>query len=72
MRNKIRSAAEAVSIIRDVDAICTSGFVGVGTPDHLLKALEKRFLESATPRDLTLVCAGGQGDGGPRAQHHRT
>lgn len=66
MRNKITSAAKAVSIIRDGDAVCTSGFVGVGTPDHLLKALEARFLESAAPRDLTLVYAAGQGDGADR------
>ncbi|MCE0732433.1 acyl CoA:acetate/3-ketoacid CoA transferase [Halomonas sp. G15] len=66
MRNKITSAAEAISIIRNGDSICTSGFVGVGTPDHLLKALEKRFEESSAPRDLTLVYAAGQGDGGDR------
>lgn len=66
MRNKITSAAEAVSLIRDNDAICTSGFVGVGTPDHLLRALEQRFLDTASPRGLTLVYAAGQGDGQDR------
>jgi propionate CoA-transferase len=63
MRNKITSAAEAVSIIQNGDSICTSGFVGVGTPNELLLALEKRFLDTGAPRDLSLVYAAGQGDG---------
>ena len=49
MRNKITSAAEAVSIIQNGDSICTSGFVGVGTPNELLLALEKRFLDTGAP-----------------------
>jgi len=63
MKNKIVSAAEAVAIIRDGDVLCNSGFVGIGTPDELLIALEERFLETGGPRDLTLVFAAGQGDG---------
>jgi propionate CoA-transferase len=55
MRNKITSAAEAVAIIQSGDAICTSGFVGIGVPDALLVALEKRFLETGEPRDLSLL-----------------
>ena len=66
MRNKITSAAEAVSIIQNGDSICTSGFVGVGTPNELLLALEKRFLDTGAPRDLSLVYAAGQGDGKDR------
>jgi propionate CoA-transferase len=63
MRNKITSAADAVAVIQTGDAICTSGFVGIGVPDALLVALEKRFLETNEPRDLTLLFAAGQGDG---------
>ena len=63
MRNKIVSREEAIALIRDGDTICTSGFVGTGTPDELLIALESRFVQSASPRGLTLVFAAGQGDG---------
>jgi propionate CoA-transferase len=66
MRNKITSAAEAVAIVQTGDAVCTSGFVGIGVPDALLVALEKRFLDTGEPRDLTLLFAAGQGDGKDR------
>ena len=66
MRNKITSAAEGVAIVQSGDAICTSGFVGIGVPDALLVALEKRFLDTGEPRDLTLLFAAGQGDGKDR------
>ncbi len=66
MQDKTVSAADAVSVIRDGDTVCISGFVGVGTPDELLIALERRFLETGHPRDLTLVFAAAPGDGRDR------
>src|SRR5258708_3455279 len=66
MRNKVTSAAEAVAIVQSGDAICTSGFVGIGVPDALLVALERRFVDTGEPRDLTLPFAAGQGDGKER------
>src|SRR6516225_3845110 len=57
MKDKIVSADEAVAIIRDRDTLCTSGFVGVGTPDELLVALEKRYLQTRHPSDLTILFA---------------
>ena len=62
-RNKVVSLAEAVALVRSGDTICTSGFVGIGTPDDLLAGLERRFLETGEPRNLTLLFAAGQGDG---------
>ena len=66
MRNKITTAAEAVAVVQGGDAVCTSGFVGIGVPDELLLALEKRFIETGEPRGLTLLFAAGQGDGKDR------
>lgn len=62
-RNKVVSLAEAVALVRNGDTLCTSGFVGIGTPDDLLVGLEQRFVETGEPRNLTLLFAAGQGDG---------
>jgi propionate CoA-transferase len=59
---KIIEAEDAVAVIHDRDVIASAGYGGNGTPDQLFVALEKRFLDTGAPRDLTLVFAGGQGD----------
>jgi propionate CoA-transferase len=66
VKDKVVSADEALAVVESEDTICTSGFVGIGTPDALLAALERRFKGSGEPRDLTLMFAAGQGDGGDR------
>jgi propionate CoA-transferase len=66
MKNKLVSASDAVALIQDGDTLCLSGFVGTGTPEDLIAALEKRFLETGSPRDLTLVFAAAPGDGATR------
>ncbi|HTZ38828.1 MAG TPA: acyl CoA:acetate/3-ketoacid CoA transferase [Syntrophales bacterium] len=62
-RGKIVSADEAVRLIRDGDTVALDGVMGGGTPDELIIALEKRFMESGEPRGLTLLYASGIGDG---------
>jgi propionate CoA-transferase len=64
MKNKIVTAEEAVRLIHDGDTLVHSGFGVVGVPDELAVALEKRFMETGSPRDLTLFFGGGPGDGG--------
>lgn len=59
---KIIEVEDAVAVIHNGDVIASAGYGGNGTPDQLFVALEKRFLATGTPRDLTLVFAGGQGD----------
>ncbi len=70
MKNKVVSAADAIAIVRDGDTIAFSGFVGTGTPDELILELERRFLETGHPRDLTLVFAAAPGDGKDRGLNH--
>jgi len=60
-RNKVVSAQEAVQLIRDGDTVATGGFVGVTFPERLAIAFEQRFLESDSPRDLSLIYTAGQG-----------
>ena len=61
-RNKIIAADEAVRVILNNDTVTISGFGGIGVPEELALALETRFLETGTPRDLTLIYAAGMGD----------
>lgn len=65
-RDKIVSASEAIALIRDGDSVSCSGFVGIGTPEALIAALEQRFITTQEPRDLTLVFAAAPGDGHSR------
>jgi propionate CoA-transferase len=61
--SKIVPVEDAVAVIRSGDTVATSGFVGVGTPDAAIAALEKRFVDTGAPCDLTLVFAAAPGDG---------
>ena len=66
MKDKIVSPDDAIAIIRDGDTVAFSGFVGSGTPEELIAALERRFVDTGSPRDLTLLFAAAPGDGKDR------
>ena len=65
-RTKVITPEAAAGLILDGDTLAVGGFVGLAVPEELLIALAKRFCETSDPRDLTLVFAAGQGDGGAR------
>ncbi|MDM8518194.1 acyl CoA:acetate/3-ketoacid CoA transferase [Desulfobacterales bacterium HSG16] len=69
-KGKIVSAEESVRIIRDGDTVATGGFVGIGVPEEILICLEKYFLKTGSPKNLTLVYAAGQGDGQEKGLNH--
>jgi propionate CoA-transferase len=66
MKDKVVSARNAIELIQPHDTVITSGFVGTGTPEALIKALEQRYLRTQTPSDITLVFAAAPGDGASR------
>ena len=70
LRTKIVTAAEAAEVVHSGDTVATGGFVGSGFAEGLAEALEKRFLETGQPADLTLVYAAGQGDGQGKGLNH--
>ena len=50
MPRKIVSTEAAIAIIQDGDVLATTGYGGHGVPEHLLAALEKRFVEKMGTR----------------------
>lgn len=70
---KIITAKEAAALVKDNDTITTSGFVASALAEELTTALEDRFLQTGSPKNLTLIYAGSQGNrdgrGGDRFAH---
>ena len=70
MAVKFLTAKEAVKMIESNSTVATGGFVGNCVPEELEIEVEKRYLETGEPKNLTLVYAAGQGDGKDRGVNH--
>lgn len=60
--SKLMTPQEAVKLVRNGDVVTVCGIVGGLVPEKVLAALEQRFLESGSPRDLTVVFPVAVGD----------
>ncbi len=69
-RGKVVSVEQAVRLVNTGDTVATGGFVGIGFAEEVAIALEKRFLATGEPKNLTLVYAAGQGDGKEKGLNH--
>jgi propionate CoA-transferase len=60
--NKVVTASEAIALIQDDNVIATTGFVQSCIPESLHAALERRYVETSSPKGLTLIMCAGAGD----------
>lgn len=66
----IVSAAEAVKLIESEKTICSQGFESSCVAEELLLELEKRFLSTGMPCNLTWINSAGQGDRESTGMNH--
>lgn len=59
---RIYRAEDAALLVKDNDTVSVSGFVACGLPETLNSAIETRFLETGSPKNLTLFYAAGLGN----------
>lgn len=67
-KNKVLTAREAVKLIKDGTTVTTGGFCGAGVAEDIVLEIEKHYLETRSPANLTLVYGAGQGDFSPRGR----
>lgn len=67
---KIVTAKEALSLIKDGQSVVVGGFIGSVVPEELLMGLENLYLETKSPKNLTLFYAAGVGDGQSKGMNH--
>ncbi|MDO4478106.1 MAG: CoA-transferase [Lachnospiraceae bacterium] len=58
---QIMSADEAAELIKDGDCICVNAFVGIENPVELHEAIYRRYHETGSPKNLTMVSSAGFG-----------
>lgn len=70
-RVKFVSTKEAAAMIPDGASIGTVGFMLIGAAEEIWIEIEKRFLETGHPKNISIFWASGVGDGGTvRGMNH--
>lgn len=59
--HRIMSVEEAVNLIQDGDCICLNSFVGIENPVALHEGIYKKYHETNSPKNLTVVSSAGFG-----------
>src|SRR5699024_7593084 len=70
MYNKIISADEAANVINSHQKIGIQSFIMTGCPEEILQSIEKRFLETGKPNNLSVFFASGIGDFATKGLNH--
>ncbi len=68
--SKIISAEEAVKLIKDNQTLCISGFGATANTEEILIALEQRFVQTGSPRNLSVMHGAGIGDKKDSGMNH--
>jgi propionate CoA-transferase len=67
---KVISADEAGSLIKDNATIFLGGLAMISLPEEILKGIERNFLDSGHPRNLTTWACGAVGNSGDGGMFH--
>ncbi|TVX92733.1 acyl CoA:acetate/3-ketoacid CoA transferase [Paenibacillus agilis] len=72
MKRQVRvlSAEQAAAMIPDDAVLGIGGFIGAGVAEEIHDAVERRFVTTGKPEQLTLLYAAGIGDGQTRGLNH--
>lgn len=69
LKGNFITAEEAAKLVNPGDTICPVAMTLSGAAESVLKAIEKRFLETGSPNNLTLLHSCGQSDRKDGIQH---
>lgn len=61
MLDRIITPKQAADLIKDRDTLIVGGNGGTGVPEIILVAIEKRYMDSSHPKDLSLIHVTGVG-----------
>lgn len=67
---KFIKAKDVASLIHNGACVGIGGFIGTGVAEEIHIEIEKNFLETSLPKDLTIIYSGGVGDGKGKGLNH--